>query len=171
MVMKLKELIPWSREKEQAMSMWDNGYPFLSLQKEMNRVFDDFSKSGFDHWPMSREMKFSRDLTPKIDIVENGEAFKVTAELPGMEEKDIDVSFSNDMLVIKGEKKEEKDEKNEDYCLTERSYGSFQRAIPISAGVDRDKVDAKFKNGVLKITLPKTEEAQKENKKIDVKKG
>jgi HSP20 family protein len=168
--MNIKELIPWGHEKKDV-SKSESGHPFFALQNEMNRMFDNFSKSVFDFSPVSKGMKFPTDLTPKVDVVEYENEFKVTAELPGMEEIDIDVSFSNEVLVIKGEKKEEKEEKKEDYCLTERSYGSFQRAIPLTSGIDRDKIDAKFKNGVLKVVLPKTEEAQKESKKIKINGG
>ena len=167
--MNIKELIPWGHEKKDV-SKPANGHPFFALQNEMNRMFDNFSKSVFDFSPMSGG-RFPTDPTPKVDVVESEKEFKVTAELPGMEEKDIDVSFSGDALVIKGEKKEEKEEKKEDYCMTERSYGSFQRAIPVSSGVDRDKIDAQFKKGVLKVVLPKTEEAQKEGKKIKINGG
>ncbi len=169
--MNIKELIPWNREKENGVFKSDSDHPFVSLQKEMNRMFDSFSKSVFDFPAMHKELEFSKSITPKIDVVESDSEVKVTVELPGMEEKDISVNFSGDMLVIKGEKKLEKEEKKEDYCFMERSYGSFHRAIPLSAGVDKDKVDAKLKNGVLKVTLPKTEQAQRETKKIKINSG
>jgi len=167
--MNLKELIPWNREKENGVFKSNSDHPLVALQNEMNRMFDSFSKSVFDFPSLNREMGFTKSLTPKIDVVETEKEVKVTVELPGMEEKDIDVSFSRDMLVIKGEKKAEKEEKKEDYYFMERSYGSFHRSIPVSAGVDRDKVEASFKNGVLKVTMPKTEEAQKETKNIEIK--
>jgi HSP20 family protein len=167
--MNIKELIPWNREKDNGVLKSDFNHPFAALQREMNQVFDNFSKSFFDFSPLSREMDLHKSITPKIDVVETDKEIRVTAELPGMEEKDIEVNFSRDTLIIKGEKKAEKEDKKEDYYVMERSYGSFQRAIPISAGVDRDKVDANFKNGVLKVTLPKTEEAQKEVKKVKIK--
>ena len=169
--MNFKELIPWNRDKENGVFKSDSDHPIVALQKEMNRMFDNFSKSVFDVPSLNREMGFAKSITPKIDVVETEKEIKVTAELPGMEEKDIEVNFSRDMLVIKGEKKAEKEEKKEDYYFMERSYGSFHRAIPVSAGVDREKVEASFKNGVLKVTLPKTEEAQKETKKIEIKCG
>ena len=100
---------------------------------------------------------------------EDDKAYKITAELPGVEPKDVEVSLSGDMLVFKGEKQQEKEEKAKNYYLSERSYGSFQRAFQLPDGVDRDKVSADFSKGVLTITLPKTAEAQKQSKKIEVK--
>ncbi len=164
--MNIKELIPWNREKENSLFKSDSDHPIISMQKEMNRMFDNFSKSFFNN--SSFFSGVSNDVTPKIDVVENDKEIKVTAELPGMEEKDIEVNFSRDTLMIKGEKKAEREEKKEDCYFMERSYGTFQRAIPVSAGVDGDKVEASFKNGVLKVTLPKTEEAQKEVRKVKI---
>ncbi len=166
--MKFKDLIPWHREKENGIFKHETESPFFALQREMNRMFDDFSKSFFDTSPDLKGMDFHQGVTPKVDVVETEKAVEVTAELAGMEEKDIEVNMNHDMLVIKGEKKAEKEDKKEGYYLMERSYGSFHRAIPVPAGVDSDKVTAKFKNGVLKVTLPKTEEAQKDFHKIPV---
>ncbi|PIR00881.1 MAG: heat-shock protein Hsp20 [Nitrospinae bacterium CG11_big_fil_rev_8_21_14_0_20_45_15] len=166
--MNVRELIPWNRDKENGVFKSDSNHPIVTLQKEMNRMFENFSKSFFDFPAMQNDMGLTQLISPKIDVVETEKEIKVTVELPGMEEKDINVNFAGDMLVIKGEKKSEKEEKKEDYCFTERSYGSFHRSIPISTAVDRDKVDAKLKNGVLKVTLPKTAEAQKETKKIKI---
>lgn len=167
--MKIKDLIPWNREKEDSIFRYENENPFFALQKEMNRMFDNFSRSIFDDSPFAKEMSLGKVIHPKIDVVETEKEIQVTAELPGMDEKDIEVNFSRDSLVIRGEKKVEKEDKKKGYYLMERSYGSFRRAIPVPAGVDPGKVDAKFKNGVLTISLPKTPEAQKEMKKIAVK--
>jgi HSP20 family protein len=95
----------------------------------------------------------------------------VTAELPGMDEKNIEVKVSNGDLLIKGEKEEEKEEKKKDYYLQERHFGSFERRFRVPEGVDADKIEASFKKGVLTVTLPKTAEAQKAEKKIAVKAG
>jgi len=100
---------------------------------------------------------------------EDEKAYKISAELPGIDAKDIDVSVSGDMLVLKGEKRQEKEEKDKNYHFSERSYGSFQRAFELPASVDRNKVAADFSKGVLTISLPKTVEAQKPAKKIEVK--
>jgi HSP20 family protein len=106
---------------------------------------------------------------PAIDMSEDEKAYKISAELPGLDAKDVDVSVSGDMLVLKGEKRQEKKEKDKNYHYSERSYGSFQRAFQLPASVDRDKLAADFSKGVLTITLPKTAEAQKPTKKIEVK--
>ncbi len=106
---------------------------------------------------------------PAVDVAETEKAYEITAELPGMDEKNVEVKFADGVLTIKGEKQEEKEEKKKDYYLSERSYGSFQRAFQVPDGVDADKIEATFKNGVLTVTMPKSAEAQKSAKKITVK--
>jgi HSP20 family protein len=108
-------------------------------------------------------------MAPAIDVVEKEKAYELTAELPGMDDKNIEVAVSDNRLIIKGEKKEEKEEKEKNYYLSERRYGSFQRSFDLPAGVEADKIDAKFSKGVLTITLPKSAEAQKKQRKIAVK--
>ncbi|WP_297300351.1 Hsp20/alpha crystallin family protein [uncultured Methylovirgula sp.] len=149
--------------------------PFVSLRQEIDRLFEDF---GRDFWvspfrslrdiesSMRRENWAS---APAVDIVENDKAFEVTAELPGMDEKSIDVQVANGGLTIKGEKHEETEEKRKDYFLRERRFGSFERSFRLPEGVDKDKIEAVFKKGVLTVTLPKSAEAQKAAKKIEVK--
>ena len=143
--------------------------PWRSLRSEMDRVFDRFSR-GFglpSFEPFWREdIEFS---APAVDFSEDDKSFTVTAELPGIDEKDVDVSVSGGMLVVKGEKKQEKEEKNKNYYLSERSYGSFQRSFSLPDGIDQDKIAASFAKGVLTVTLPKSAEAQKSQKKIEVK--
>jgi HSP20 family protein len=109
--------------------------------------------------------------TPAIDFVERDKAYEVTAELPGLDEKNIEVKLSNGVLTIKGQKEEDKVEKKEDFHLRERRFGSFVRSIRVPETVDADKVEASFRKGVLAITLPKSPEAQKRVKKIEVKGG
>ena len=146
-----------------------------SFRSEMDRLFDRFG-SGFG-FPSLRGMfdiepawrstfTFS---SPVIDMSEDDKAYKISAELPGIDAKDIDVSVSGDTLVLKGEKRQEKEEKDTNYHFSERSYGSFQRSFQLPSSVDRDKVAADFSKGVLTITLPKTAEAQKPVKKIAVR--
>jgi HSP20 family protein len=100
---------------------------------------------------------------------EDEEVYKISAEVPGIDAKDIDISVSGDTLVLKGEKRQEKEERNKNYHFSERSYGSFQRAFQLPPSVDRNKVSAEFSKGVLTITLPKTAEARQPVKKIEVK--
>ena len=102
---------------------------------------------------------------------ETDKAYEITAELPGIDEKNVEVSLADGGITIKGEKKEETEEKKKDYYVSERRYGSFDRYFTLPEGVDANKIEASFKNGVLKVTLPKTAEAQKPAKKIEVKAG
>jgi HSP20 family protein len=139
--------------------------PFALFRQEMNRLYDSFFR-GFELEPFeSRIGAFS----PHIDVTESDKDINITAELPGMDDKDIDVSISKDALTIRGEKKEEKEEKKKNYYHMERSYGSFSRTIPLPSEIDTDKVKAQFKKGVLTVTLPKTAKAVKETKKIQIK--
>jgi len=150
--------------------------PFDTLHREIDRLFDDFGRglwrspfrslSGFEpFWPQTP----SFGTVPAVDIVEHDKAYEITAELPGMDDKNIEVKFANGGLTIKGEKKEEKEEKKKDYYLSERRYGSFERYFHVPESVETDKIEASFKKGVLTVTLPKKPEAQKAEKKIDVK--
>lgn len=153
-------------------------HPLMSLRDEMDRLFDEFA-SGFSLSPFRRRMldfePFRRFETamgasvPSVDVVEKDKQFEITAELPGMDEKDVELTVSDDLLTIKGEKKEEKEEKKEGYHLSERRYGSFQRAFRLPDTVDQDKIDAHYEKGVLTVVLPKTKAAKKEARKIGVK--
>ena len=161
--MAIRNLVPFGK-KDVSVKREDE-HPFSLLRREMDSLFDNFFR-GFDLEPFESRMGA---FSPKVDVTENDKEIKISAELPGMEEKDIDVSLQKDMLTIKGEKKEEKEDKGKDYYRMERSYGSFSRTIPLPVEVETDKVEAKFKKGVLSITLPKTAKAVSETKKIAVK--
>jgi len=113
--------------------------------------------------------ELSWTAAPAVDMTESDKAYEVTAELPGMDEKDIEVKVVDGNLMIKGEKQQEKEEKQKDYYLHERRFGSFERRFQVPEGVDADKIEASFKKGVLTVTLPKKLEAQKPAKKIEVK--
>jgi HSP20 family protein len=140
----------------------------------MDRLFDDFeggvwrSLSGLE--PFWRPGP-SLVAVPAVDVAESDEAFEITAELPGMAEKDVSVTIANGAVTILGEKSEEKEEKKKDYYVSERRYGSFERTFQVSAGIETDSAEAVFRNGVLTVTLPKTAEAQKVVKRISVKAG
>jgi len=151
-------------------------HPFENLRREMDRLFDDFA-TGFWRTPLRRSVfdvepfwrrEFTFGTTPAVDVVEKDNAYQLTAELPGMDENNIEVQFSDGVLTIKGEKREEKEEKQKDYYVSERRYGSFRRSFQVPEGVDSGKIEASFKNGVLTVTMPKSPEAQKEEKKIPV---
>jgi len=140
--------------------------PFRSLFQEVQKTFEDFSRRT----PFGR---FGSDMSPKIDVAESKDAVEVTAELPGVEEKDVDVTLVDDVLTIRGEKKTEREEQDADknWHVEERSYGSFTRSIPLPFDPDPSKVAAKFDKGVLRIHLPKPPEAAKKEQKIQIKTG
>lgn len=161
-------------ERVTAMEAWR---PFESLRREVERLFEDFDRdfgrvprSVFDLEPFWRRARIL-GAAPAVDIVEKENAYEVTAELPGMDEKNIEVRLADGNLTIKGEKEEEKEEKRKGYYLQERRFGSFERRFEVPAGVDIDKIEASFKKGVLKATLPKKPEATKPEKKIEIKGG
>jgi len=106
---------------------------------------------------------------PSVDVKESDKEFIIRAELPGVEEKDIDVTVTNDAVTIKGEKKEEKEDKGKNYYYMERSYGSFNRVIPLSAETEAGKAEASFKNGVLNITVPKSANSKTKGTKVPIK--
>ena len=164
-----KDIVPKATPETQLDVRREWEYPFGAFQREMNKLFDDFF-GGFELSPWAPvERRLASVFTPHVDVSETDKEIKVSAELPGMDDKDIDVSLTRDALTIKGEKKEEKEDKGKDYYKMERSYGSFTRSIPLPVEVDTDKVQATFKKGVLEITLPKTAKAIQETKKIPVK--
>lgn len=153
--------------------------PLEGLRRGVDRAFEDFLR-GYWRLPFSRSVvdvepfwrgEFKFGAEPAVDIVEKDDGYKVTAELPGMEESNIEVKFSDGTLTISGEKSEEKEEKKKDYFLSERHYGSFKRSFRVPDGVDADKIEASFKNGVLAVALPKSAEARRKEKKIAVKKA
>ena len=166
-----------SEEKgiERAPAEWS---PLTNLRREFDRMLEDFpwgwrrplARSAFDVEPFWRGFA-GVGAAPAVDIAEKDKEYEITAELPGMDESNIDVKFADGLLTIKGEKKEEKEEKHKDYYLSERRYGSFQRSFPVPESVDANKIEAKFVNGVLTVKLPKSPEAQKNEKKIAIKKG
>ena len=151
--------------------------PFGSLRNEMDRLFDRFAaglrlppwRGPFDFEPAWRHESSFSFAAPAMDVTEDEKAYKITAEMPGLDEKSIEVSVADDMLTLTGEKREEKEEKNKNRYISERAYGSFQRRFALPDSVDRDKIAAELTKGVLTITLPKKAEARKPTKKIAVK--
>ena len=133
-----------------------------SFRREMDRFFDRF----FEVWPF-RPSGEEGEWAPSVDVSETAKDVVVKAEIPGMDPKDIDVSVHGDVLTLRGERKKEQEEKGENFHRIERSYGAFSRSIRLPAEVDVGKVNATYKDGVLKINLPKTKEAAV--KKIEVK--
>jgi len=140
--------------------------PFRELERmrrEMDRVWDSF----FGERPITKTGEVGEWL-PSLDVTETKNDIVVRTEIPGMDPKDIDISLSSNVLTIKGEKKQEKEEKEENYHLVERSYGKFVRSVQLPGEVKSDKINASYKDGVLNIRLPKSEEAKKKEVKIKV---
>ena len=129
--------------------------PFSVLQSEIDRVFDNFI-------PWRGDLD-SRSFAPNMEVTETENNIEVTTELPGLDDKDVDIRIANDILTIRGEKRAEKDEKKRDYRLIERSYGAFERSLALPTGISPDAIRASMSKGVLKLTLPKpaTSQAQK----------
>jgi len=159
-----------------ATQMWR---PFENLRHEVDRLFDDFytrlpfrppfRRPAFDVEPFWAPQSWV--TVPAVDFVEHDDAFEMTADLPGLDEKSIELKVANGVLTIKGEKTEDKEEKKGDFHLRERRVGSFERSFRIPETVDTDKIEASFKQGVLTVKMPKTADAQKSAKKIEVKGG
>lgn len=146
-----KELTPWRPFGEVS-----------SLRREMDRLWENF----FGERSLPR--MWEREWAPSLDVSETKDNFVVKAEVPGIDAKDIDISLTGDVLSIKGEKKQEREEKEEDHHLVERSYGSFSRSIRLPAEVEPGKIKASHKNGILKVTLPKSERVKAKEVKIKV---
>src|SRR5689334_23252647 len=163
--MGMRDLIPWNRGRDLTARRSEEVNPFLTLHREMNRLFDDVFR-GFDLTPFGSGRLIDRGLDwPNVEVSETDKEVKVTAELPGLDEKDVQVELASGVLAIKGEKKTETEDK--DRLFSERYYGRFERRIPVE-DVDEDKVSAAFKNGVLSVTMPKAPQAQSKVKRIAV---
>jgi HSP20 family protein len=155
--MNLRSLIPIGRDRSVAS-------PFMSLQREIDRLFEDFSR-GFP----TIAGNGATALMPSMDVTETDKEIEITAELPGLEEKDIQINVADNILTIRGEKKAEKEQKDKNYRLVERSYGSFERTLELPEGVNADAIKANISKGLLKVTVPKP--APTQAKKIEVKSG
>ena len=148
-------------------------HPFEGLRSQVDRLFRGF-EAGFLQTPFYRDIDnfwrrdFGLAVTPAIDIVEKDNAYEVTAELPGLDAKNIDLQLADGVLTIKGEKKEEKEEKTKDRYVSERRYGSFRRSLQVPASVDANKIEASYESGILTVTLPKSTEAREQQKNIPI---
>lgn len=179
--MSFKEMVPW---RWGGLRRWDDeDRPFESflremdtLHKDMDRLFEDFWKGSgrlsmtSPAWQSTMAAPWSHsEVTPRVDETEDEKAFHVRVELPGMDREDVDITLSNGMLTVRGEKKREEEEKGKDFYRKERSFGAFRRTLPIPAEVDEKRIEASFSKGVLSIDLPKTESARSKITHIDVK--
>jgi HSP20 family protein len=161
--MTMKDLLPWGGNRNAVgPSYTEETSPFLSLHREVNRLFDDVLRSV--DLPIASRLGWSR-AWPHVEVSETEKEVKVVAELPGLEEQDVELMLHDGVLTIKGEKKAE----SETSVYSERRHGSFQRSIQLRPEVDPETVSAAFKNGVLTITLGKRPEAQSQVKRIPIK--
>ncbi|MCZ4093846.1 Hsp20/alpha crystallin family protein [Sinorhizobium psoraleae] len=167
--MNVRDLIPWGRAQERVPTSYRDGDrdPFLMLHREMNRLFDDVFRNFDQRMPLS----FSNHPAfgagwPNVEVTDRDKEIRVTAELPGLEEKDVDLSLAEGVLTLRGEKRAESEDKESQF--SERYYGRFERRIPLGYDIDEGQVKATFKNGVLSVTLPKTEQSQNKSKRIAI---
>jgi HSP20 family protein len=161
----MRDLIPWNRSRDVSMRSGKD-HPFVTLHREMDRLFDDAFR-GFGLATFGSDPFFDRvgGNWPNVEVSETDKEIKVTAELPGLDEKDVLVELVNSVLAIAGEKKA--DTQDKDRRFSERSYGRFERRIAVE-DVDEDKISAAFKNGLLTVTLPKVAQAQAQVKRIAI---
>jgi HSP20 family protein len=163
--MAMRDLVPLKRGRDVTVRRSEDN-PFFTLHREMNRLFDDVFR-GFDLTPFGSDRFLDRlgGNWPSVEMSETDKEIKIAAELPGLDEKDVQVELANGVLAISGEKKTESEDK--DRLFSERYYGRFERRIPVE-DVDEDKISAAFKNGVLTVTLPKVAQAQSKVKRIAI---
>jgi HSP20 family protein len=168
--MTMLDLIPW-RRAEKTPARREEMDSFLRLRDQMNQMFENFFD---DPWSLRPFETFNSSLStfvPRLELKEMDADLKVFVELPGMDEKDVQVNLENQVLTISGEKKSETTDKSDGYYRSERSYGAFQRQVALPEGVNEDDVNATFKNGVLTVTLPKRQVVNASTKKITIKRG
>jgi HSP20 family protein len=164
---------------KQGLARIDLHRPLESLRRQVDRLLEDFHLSNL-HLPLARngfeaEPHWRRELLsstlPVVDIAEEEKSFELTAELPGMDEQNIKIKLSNGSLIISGEKKAESKQKNNNYCLSERHYGAFERVFDLPKGVDPERIEARINKGLLSISLPKKPEASKAEKILQIRAG
>lgn len=166
--MQIKDLLPWAHERGVASEINPvEANPMVDFQRQMNTLFDNFWRDT-DRPFLNSDLPIGEKVL-RADVVETGDGVEISVELPGMEQKDIEVALTGDSLTIKGEKKIERQEEKKGYYMSERSYGSVYRSIPLPPGVDGNKADASFKDGVLTVRLPQTAEAKEKVKRVEVK--
>jgi HSP20 family protein len=163
--MDFKSLVPWrNNNKAQVPAVREDFFdPFVTFRREMDRMFDDFFGG------VGRSLQGTQSLTPAMNVDETEKEVVITAELPGVTEKDVEVNVAGDVLTIKGQKKAEHEEKNGDSYYMERRFGSFARSVRLPFEVKDEHAEAKFSNGVLTVRLPKPTEMQKAVRRIEVK--
>jgi HSP20 family protein len=161
--MNVRDLVPWARtdrDRNLPAAQDTVASPLFTLHREMNRLFDDVFR-GFD----PPGLWAGRGLWPQLEVQDAGAEYRVSAELPGLEEKDLEVLFEDGVLILRGEKRAETDDRNRGF--SERVYGHFERRIALG-DVDEDRIQATFRNGVLTVTAPKSEQSQTRAKRIAI---
>ena len=161
--MKFENLIPTQWNPYSKPVRYNPEYPFFTLDGDMDRFLNHLNTDFFDFRTIPEENHF-----PKVDVTETKNEFSISAELPGIDDKDIDVTLDDGTLTLKGEKKVEKEDKQGEFYSRERSYGSFQRTFKVPETIDQNKINASFNKGILTVKLPKTLESRKEVKKIPI---
>lgn len=168
--MTIRDLTPWNWFRSQDLTNQPSNMnidtPLLGLQRDIDRIFNNFFQ-GFNA-PQIQQAGINALIAPRINIAESNKSYQISAELPGVEEKDVDISVTNGVLNIKGERKEEKEEKDQSYHRIESSYGMFQRSLPLPENADQNNIKANFKNGILSVTIAKSAEALAKTKKISI---
>ena len=162
--MELNDLVPFRQRRRQA-ERANALSPFERMHEEMERLFDDF----LPQFTAGRDGEARFGALASIDLSETDDALELTADLPGMEEDDIDVTLRDGAIVIRGERKHETEEEKKNYYRSERAYGAFSRTVPLPCDVDEESVNAKFKKGVLTVHLPKSQSAKENERKISIK--
>jgi len=167
--MNMRDLIPWGRSQNQPPVNYRDSErnPLLSLHRDMNRLFDDVFRSFDSQLPTFGSLGSLGAAWPSVEISDTEKEIRVTAEVPGLEENDIEVLLDGDVLTLRGEKRSESEDKGRQF--TERYYGRFERRIPLGIEVEEDRIDAQFRNGVLTVVLPKSEKAQSQVKRIQIR--
>jgi HSP20 family protein len=181
MAVELKKLAPWNwfrnEESEGAASQVarplaryaDN--PLLQIHREVDRLFDNMLRGSGIPNLFAGPDTLSGWLRPSVDIAANDKQYTITVEVPGVEESDVALELIEDSLVIRGEKKQERERKDEEFYNVERSYGSFRRVLSLPGDADPEGIDARFRNGVLTITLPRKAQARSAGRRIEIKKA
>jgi HSP20 family protein len=168
--MNVRDLIPWGRNNNNSTvpSTYRSSEPnpFLTLHREMNRLFDDMFRSFDSQFPSFASLTPWTSNWPGIEITENDRELKVVAEIPGVDEKDVELLLEDGILTLRGEKHSEAEDKDRQF--SERFYGRFERRLPIGTEIQEDKVTAGFRNGVLTVILPKSAKAQSKAKRITI---
>lgn len=166
--MNFRSLIPFSRSTD--LTRTTNEDPFLALRREMDRMFDDFTRDFTRDFGLPMTQAGNGFLSPRVDVAETDKGLEVTAELPGVNKEDIHLDVSNDVLTLRAERKDEREERDgRRYHVVERAYGTFMRRFALPFEADVDKIEASFDNGVLKVSVPRSPNAEKAVKRIDIK--